>query len=354
MTVFETLKLYCELPGPGGREERVHNLLLERWRAQVGAAWITPVGNFIAHVGGEGPRLMIVGHGDEIGFAVKYISPDGFVYFTTGQREAGGRPDLRGMYFNPMGQPALVVGRDVLVPGIFATLTGHILSLEQRNKLALDWNDLFVDVCMSSRAEVEAVGIQIGDRVIWNPPTRQSGKFYYGKAMDNRVSLALMEALLTRLDKSRLQYDLYLGSTVMEEGGLYGANSINRETNCEYAIAVDTGLSGDVPGVDPRDVSTRLGAGPILIHKDLYGYSFRLNNQIMDVAQEASIPIQNAVHGIYGTDSGALLREGVAASAIGVPTRYTHSPFEMVNADDLETTVKLLLAFLYTPMGKPT
>ncbi|MHB8624808.1 MAG: M42 family metallopeptidase [Aggregatilineales bacterium] len=345
--MFETLKLLCELPGPGGREERVHNLLAQRWKAHSEWTKITPVGNLIVHIGGQGPRLLLVGHGDEIGFAVKYISPEGFIYFTTGQREASGRPDLRGMYFTPMGQPALVIGREALVPGVFATLTGHILSVDQRAKTALDWNDLFVDVFMGSRREVEAAGLHIGDRVIWNPPTRQSGKFYYGKAMDNRVALAVMDALLDRLDTSRLQFDLYLGSTVMEESGLYGAESINDEIKCELAIAVDTGLSGDVPGVDPRDVSTRLGGGPILIHKDLYGYNFNLNNRLIDTAHAASIPLQHAVHGIYGTDAGMLVRRGAAASAIGVPTRYTHSPLETVHADDLDSTLNLLLAFLY-------
>jgi endoglucanase len=349
ITMFDILKQLCEMPGPGGREERVHGFLLERWRQRAESIWLTPVGNLIARVGGQGPRLMLVGHGDEIGFTVKYISPEGFLYFTTGQRELSGKPDLRGVYFTPMGQPALVVGREALVSGVFATLTGHILTTDQRHKLALDWNDLFVDVFLSSRAEVEAAGLQIGDRILWNPPTRQAGKFYYGKAMDNRVALALVDVLLSRLDKSRLRYELYIGSTVMEESGLYGAESINREVRCEYAIALDTGLSGDVPGVDPRDVSTRIGGGPILIHKDLYGYNFRLNNRLIDAAQSAGVPLQHGAYGIYGTDAGALIREGVAAAAVGVPTRYTHSPFETVHADDLEATLNLLLAFLYQP-----
>jgi putative aminopeptidase FrvX len=347
--VFDSLKMLCEMPGPGGREERVHGLLAERWRPHTESIRLSPVGNLVAHIGGRGPRLMLVGHGDEIGFAIKHISPEGFLYFSTGQRESSGRPDLRGIYFTPMGQPALVVGREALVPGIFATLTGHVLSIDQQQKTRLDWNDLFIDVFLGSRAEVEAHGLQIGDRVIWNPPTRQAGKIYYGKAMDNRVALVLMDALLTRLDVSRLAYDLYLGSTVMEESGLYGAQSINREMSCEYAISLDVGLSGDVPGVDPRDVSTRLGGGPILVHKDLYGYSFRLNNGLIDAAQAASIPLQHAVFSIYGSDSGALIREGVAASLLAVPCRYTHSPFEMVHADDLEATLNLLLSFLYRP-----
>jgi endoglucanase len=168
--------------------------------------------------------------------------------------------------------------------------------------------------------------------------------------MDNRVALAMMDEMLNRVDVARLQYDLYFGSTVQEESGLYGAHSINREANCEYAISLDTGLSGDVPGVDARNVSTRLGAGPILIHKDLYGYHHVLNNRITDAASEAGIPLQHAVYSIYGTDSGALIREGVAAAAVVVPTRYTHSPFETVHADDLEATVALLLEFLYRPL----
>lgn len=349
MTMYAILKELCEIPGPGGREERVHQWCYDRWQGQVESIHISPAGNLLAKAGGQGPRLMLVGHGDEIGFAVKYISEDGFIYFTSGQRDSG-RPDLRGPYFTPMGQPALVIGREALVPGIFATLTGHILTQEQRSKTQLDWNDLFVDVHLGSREAVHAAGIRVGDRIVWDVPTRQQGKFYFGKAMDNRVSLALMDAVLADLDRDRLQYELYLGSTVMEESGLYGAQSINRDVQCEYAIALDTGLAGDVPGVDPRNVSTRLGAGPTLIHKDLYGYNFRLNNRLIDTAAEAGIPLQEAVFGFYGTDAGALVREGVAASALVVPSRYTHSPFETIHADDLEAARDLILAFLYRPL----
>lgn len=348
--MFEILKKYCEIPAPGGYERRIHRVIQQDWQPYVQESHITPVGNFIAHVGGTGPRLMLVGHGDEIGFTVKYISPEGFIFFNSGQRDMTGTPDLRGSYFTPMGQQALIVGRDVQVEGVFATLTGHILTPQQRQKTALDWNDMFVDVFLPDRAAVLEAGIKIGDRIVWNPPTRQHGRYYTGKAMDNRVSLALMDALLKRLEPERLKFDLYLGSTIQEESGLYGAQSINREVGCTYAISLDTGLSGDVPGVDPRDVSTVLGKGPILIQKDLYSYDLLLNYHIEDAAKAAGIPLQHAAYTIYGTDSGALLREGVAAAAITVPTRYTHSPFETVHADDLDATVDLLLQILYSPM----
>lgn len=348
--MFETLKRYCEIAAPGGLERRIHNVIQADWKPYVQSSHITPVGNYVAHVGGQGPRMMLVGHGDEIGFTVKYISPEGFVFFNSGQRDMTGKPDLRGAYFTPMGQRALIVGRETTLEGVFATLTGHILSPEQRNKTTLDWNDMFVDVFLPDRDAVQEAGIRIGDRIVWNSVTRQHGRYYTGKAMDNRVSLALIDAILKRLDPSKLAFDLYVGSTIQEESGLYGAQSINREVNCTYAISLDTGLSGDVPGVEPRDVSTVLGKGPILIHKDLYSYDLELNQHIEDSALNADLPLQHAAYTIYGTDSGALLREGVAATAVTVPTRYTHSPFETVHADDLDATVELLLQVLYRPL----
>jgi endoglucanase len=348
--MFETLKHFCEIPAPGGREDLIHEPLAQRWKPLVEQTTITPVGNLIAHVGGHGPKLMLVGHGDEIGFTVKAITSDGFLFITSGQRDDRMRPDLRGSYFTPLGQPALVIGRSARVPGVFATLTGHILTAEQRQKTLLDWNDLWIDVFMSSADEVRAAGIEIGDRVVWNPPTRQHGKLVTGKAMDNRVSLLLMDEILRRCDRMRLCYDLYLVSTVQEEAGLIGATSINQSVGADYALALDTGLSGDVPGVDQRDVSSRLGAGPILIHKDLYSYDWRQNNRLIDAAEAAGIKLQHAAYSVYGTDAGALIRAGAAASALVVPTRYTHSPFETVHLDDLEAAINVVLAFLYRPL----
>lgn len=347
--MFDFLKELCEIAAPGGYERRVHQVIADRWQNRVVQSTITPVGNYIARVGGDGHKLLLVGHGDEIGFTVKHISEDGFIFFNSGQRQSD-KPDLRGSYFNPMGQKALVVGQNVVLNGVFATLTGHILTPAQRNKTDLDWNDLFVDVFLPSREAVETQGIKIGDRIVWNPTFTQHGDYLTGKAMDNRVSLAVMDALLDRIDPTQLKVDLYFGSTIQEESGLYGAQSINRQINASYAIAIDTGLSGDVPGVNPLDVSTRLGHGPAIIHKDLYSYDVPLTQHIVDRANTAQIPIQHAAYAIYGTDAGALIREGVASSAIVVPTRYTHSPFETIHASDFNALVDLLLDIVYHPL----
>jgi len=328
--------------------DKSQNFLAERWRAHTTNLEITKVGNLIAHIGGNGPHLMIAAHADEICFVVKHVSDDGFLWITTGQRDAELRPSQRGPVFLPWGHPALVMTATGCVEGFFATLTGHVLTAEQRAKDRPDWADIFVDVGATGRNDVEARGIQVGDRVIWNPRTRCMGSLVYGKAMDDRVGLAIMDRLLAVMDRERLVYDVTYVSTIQEEPGLIGAESAARASGCEMAIVVDVGLAGDVPGVDPRDVSARLGAGPTLVHKDNVAYSRPLSLALTRAAKSAKIPIQPVVFSAYGSDAGAFMRQGVEAALVAVPTRYTHSPFEMIHLGDVELTIQLLKTFLET------
>jgi endoglucanase len=347
--MYELLKTLCELPGPGGDEGPVQRFVAERWQSRVDGLEFNPVGNLLARVGGTGPRLLIAAHADEINFVVRHISDDGFVWIASGGRDMEQRPSLRGSRFLPWGHPALILTTTGSVDGFFATLTGHVLTPEQRAKTNPDWDDIFVDMGALNRSEAEARGVQVGDRVIWNPPTRRVGSLVYGKAMDDRVGLAIMDRLLDVLDRDKLAYDLTYASTVQEELGLIGAESAAAQSGCEMAIAVDIGLAGDVPGVDPRHVSARLGGGPVIVHKDLVAYSRSLTLALTEGAKAAGIPVQPAVYTLYGSDAGAFIRHGLQAALVVVPTRYTHSPFETLHLDDAERTVSLLKQFLETP-----
>jgi endoglucanase len=344
--MYELLKTLCELPGPGGDERLVQDFLAERWGPRVESLSVNGVGNLTARVGGQGRRLMIAAHADELCFVVKSIDDDGYLWIASGERDIDQRPSLRSSVFLPWGHPARVVTTQGLVDGIFATLTGHVLNAVQRAKTQPDWEDIFVDIGAASRAEAMERGVRVGDRVIWNPPTRRMGDLVYGKALDDRVGLAIMDRLLDVLDRDRLAYDLTFVSTVQEEIGLIGAESAARQSGCEMAISLDIGLAGDVPGVDPRDVSARLGEGPTVVHKDLYAYNRDLTLALIRTAESAGIPVQPAVFGVYGSDSGAFTRHGLQAALVVVPTRYTHSPFEMLHLKDVEWTVQLLKRFL--------
>lgn len=347
--MFEVVKEFTERACPIGHEEEFNRWLMARWEPYVETARLTPIGNYIARVGGSGPRVLLIAHSDEIGFAVRAIDDRGFIRLASGQRDPVGRPFQRGPYFLPLGHPALILGDGEPIEGVFATATGHLLTPQQQEQFRLEWKDVFIDIGATSRAEVETLGVRIGSRIIWNPPTRRRGKVIYGKAMDDRGALAILETFLKALDRTRLTCEIWVASSVMEEMGTIGAASVNQEVGAAYAIALDVGLVGDIPTVDPLDVTPRLGAGPIIVQKDLLSYTRSLTRAIEGAAEHARIPFQRAVYNLYGSDAGELIKHGVAAALIAYPTRYTHSPFEMVHEDDLLATVALLHAVVASP-----
>jgi endoglucanase len=340
-----TLIELMELPGPTGQEEPVLAWCRERWSRLGAEVTATPIGNVLGRIAGSGPRLLIQAHADEIGFVVKSIDERGFLWLADGQ--AGSRR----MHFRfPVGQPALVIGAERHVEGVFAAVTGHMVSTLTDDSPRLDANDLFVDLGVRSRADAESAGAHVGAGVIWNPPARRLGQRVIGKAIDDRVGLALMTHLLERLNPARLVYDLTLAATVQEEIGLVGALSLGRPGEYDLAIAVDNGPVADYPGLDPRELPLRLGEGPALIYKDNWThYDRRVIERMRAVGAEHGIALQSGVYQGFGSDGAALIRAGLPSALLAIGTRYTHSAFEMADLGDVEAASELLLHFVETP-----
>lgn len=345
---FESLKRICEITGPIGYPDEMNAYLREAW-GPLGDVTETPVGNVIAHVGGRGPKLLLDAHSDEIGYVVRTISPDGFLWITTAQRVV--RPKLAMSELLMLGQPAIVVGRGGRkVEGVFATVTGHVATPDQRAKQEHDYNDLFVDIGARSKAEALSWGVTPGSLIVWNPPTRRmrpDGKLIYGKALDARMGLHIATEVARRADRGKLRFDLYLGSSVQEENGLIGAESLIRHADFAQAISIEVGLAGDIPLVDPRELAVALGQGPVLVYKDASVHHDRhLTERLADLAEARGIPYQLAAYPQFGNNAKEFIAAGVPAAMITPPTRYTHSPFEMCHEDDVEHAVRLLVAYL--------
>jgi tetrahedral aminopeptidase len=342
--MYDLVKTLCELPGPIGHEEPVQDWIAERWG---GFAEVqrTRVNNVLAKVGGSGRKLAIMAHADEICFMIKSISDDGFLHIWPYYGEPRGVPPR---WVMPLNQPALVVTSSGNIEGVFATASGHVAGNRDDPNFRFGWNDWFIDIGVSSRAEAEALGIHAGCRAIWNPPVRRSGAHnIVGKAMDDRAALAIAtlagERLAARTD---LAYEVWLVSTVQEENGLLGASSVADSLDLDLCINLDVGLTGDIPGPDKRDFPCRLGAGPVVVYQDVTAhYSRVLSNRLVEIAGEHQIPVQRAIYQNYGSDAAALLKRGIEAALLTYPTRYTHSPIETVNEVDLIHCVDLLVEF---------
>ena len=340
--MFELIKTLTELPGPVGQEGLVLEQVRTLWESGGATVEQTQIGNLLGRVGGQGPKLLLVAHADELCYLVRSIDEAGFLWLARGQswtREASRRTNF-------MGQRVQVLAPTGSIPGVIATVTGHAgqLFLEEPSKLT--WNDFWVDTGLS-RDELLESGVTPGTRVIWDTPTTQMGSHIVGKALDDRVPLAILTELLQQIDPTELSWNLTLACTVQEEVGLIGAAALGSVEEFDAAIAIEIGLAGDVPGIAERDLPLKLGAGPILIHKDAgVHYDHTLTQQLVQVAQEASIPIQHAVFGSYRSDGVALMQADIPSALIAFPGRYTHSPFETGHLADIEAMVQWLHAFV--------
>jgi endoglucanase len=341
--VFELIKALTELTGPVGQEREVLDYIEPLWQAAGAETERTRIGNLVARSGGRGRKLLLAAHADELCYLVRSIAPGGFLYLANGQGWER-KTSLRNWF--AVGQPVRVLARSGVIPGVLAAATGHIATLALPEPSELTWNDFWVDTGLT-RDELIRRGVTPGTRVIWDAATRQLGQHVVGKALDDRVPLAVITEVLRRVPLAQRAWDLTLACTVQEEIGLIGAFALAAREQFDAAIVVEIGLAGDIPTVDERAIPLRLGAGPVLVHKDaLVHYDHALTSALEQVAAQAGITIQHAIFGSFGSDGAALMKADVPAAMVAFPARYTHSPFETGHLADIEALTDWLCAFV--------
>ena len=343
--LFTLIKELTELPGPIGQEAAVLDHIEQLWRAAGAPTERTRTGNVLARAGGTGKKLLLVAHADELCYLVRAIDEDGFLWLANGQ--AWSRTTSIRNWFT-VGQRVLVMGRNTFVPGVIGSATGHLASFALPEPTELTWNDFWVDTGLT-RAELLAQGVTPGTRVIWDQQTTQQGQHVVGKALDDRVPLAVITEVLRRVPPAERRWELTLACSVQEEIGLIGAYALAARERGEFdaAIAVEIGLAGDIPGVGQNAIPLRLGSGPVLVHKDaLVHYDHALTAALERVASAHGIPIQHAIFGSFGSDGRALQQADVPAAMVAFPARYTHSPFETGHLGDIEALTAWLCAFV--------
>jgi endoglucanase len=330
----------CAVPAPSGAEAELADLLHRRWEPRCEEVRRDAVGNVIARVGGAGTRVLVQAHMDQVGYLIRHVTEEGFLLLDGAQGDRRTGPERR----HPVGQPVRALARDgSWVEGLLAAASGHVLTAAQREEHRLGYDDFWVELGLASREAVLDAGLHVGAPVVFAGPTRRVGELLVGPSMDDRVGLAIMDALLDALDGRALGCELWLAATVQEENGLHGARALAHAERFDAAIALDVGLVGDIPAVEEREHATRLGAGPIAVHRDTgIVYDRVLTQQLLRVAETAAIPAQDGLFAGYGSDGLTLAESGTPTALLTVPTRYTHTAFETVHPQDLALTVDLL------------
>jgi len=293
----------------------------------------------IAHIPGEGEKLVVFGHADEIAYYVLSITDKGFLHISKGRANKISYP------YTLVGQKALVLGDEGDIRGAFVSASGHILKADERDRPLEPW-DVLVDVGADDREEVEELGVHVGSPIIWNPKTERLGNKVFGKAMDDRFTYPVMIELARRVQDDNLNYDLYLASTVMEELGLRGAQELAGHA-FDISIALDIGIAGDYPPLHEDRMPVKLGGGPVIVYRDAaIHYNLEVINELRKVSDNNGIPYQHGIFEHYGSDSISMIAGGAKPNLLCVPCRYSHSPIEMIHLKDMENIVRLLHSFV--------
>jgi len=341
---FEFLQALVAAPSPSGYEQpaqRIFRGYISDFCRVTGDV-LGNVTGFIPAGGKEPPKAMIVGHSDEIGFQVRFIDDNGFLYFAA---IGGVDPHLT------PGQRVEIHGAKGPVPGVIGKKPIHLMDAKDRETLVKLENQ-YIDIGAASKQEAETL-IRVGDPVTFAVGlTRLHGDRIASRGFDDKAgSFVVAEVLRTIAGKKsrKLPVDLYGVSSVQEEVGLRGGTTSSYAVNPDIGICVEVDFCTDQPDVERKyhgDVA--LGKGPILPRgANINPALFEL---LADTASREKIPVQfSGIPKASGTDANVMQisRGGVATALVKIPLRYMHTPVEVLSLADLENAVRLVAATLY-------
>ncbi|MFD2630522.1 M42 family metallopeptidase [Oceanobacillus kapialis] len=340
----ELLKKLTDLNGPCGHEQHVAYFIKDYVKDKVDHVEIDRVGNVIARKTGTkpGPKVLLTAHMDEVGFIVKKIEDNGFLRF----EKLGGHDDRI-----LLTQEVKVLGRDAELDGVIGTISAHFVKFEDPTKVRRH-PQLYIDIGARSKQEALEMGVEVGTPVTYAPNLKWVGpeenKLARGKSLDDRSGCAVLLSILEDLDEKEFAGETVFLFTVQEEVGLRGAQAAINKLEVDAAIAVDTTAVSDTPE-DIMDQSLKLGGGTGIKVMDFSLLVQRtMKEKLLNIAKANAIPYQLEVFPGIGTDGGAiaLADKGVPTGVLSIPSRYTHSPVELVSLQDLEATKELAKAFL--------
>ena len=334
---LQMFKQLTEFPAVSGFERELRQLVKEKMSAYTNEFVQDRLGSLFGVLRGEesGPKMMVAGHFDEVGFMVTGITEQGLVLF----QPLGG-------WFSQvvLAQRLHIITDDGPITGVVGSTPTHLLSPEQRNK-PVDIRSMYIDIGADDRSEAESLGIHPGLQIVpvceFTPMANP--KKIMAKAWDNRYGVGLAIELLQALHGETLGGTVYSGATVQEELGLRGARTAAQMIQPDLFFGLDCSAANDMTG--DRNAFGHIGKGALLRIYDPTMFTHRgMVEYIQDTASTHHIPVQYFVSQ-GGTDAGAVHLNGIGvpSTVIGICARYIHTSSSIIHTDDYDAAKELLI-----------
>ena len=328
------------IPSPTGFAERAVEYTEKGLAAIEGISlWKTRKGALIAKIPGKrsnAPRALTA-HVDTLGAMVKEIKPNGRLKLTR----------IGGILWNSVeteGCTLFTNQGETIRGSLLATkASGHVFGGQAISELKREENNMEVrlDVRTSSREETEALGIQVGDFVAFDPRVEVNNGFVRSRYLDDKACVACVVAAVKAMLEAGLHpaQDTYLHISNYEEVGHSPADGLPAEL--AELLVVDMAAVGEGQTSDEFHAT--------LCVKDSGGpYHHGLSQRLREIAQAHDIPYKVDIYPSYNSDGGALFKDSdVAVALIGPGIDASHN-YERTHVDALLATARWVLAYLIT------
>ena len=320
--MIDLLKKLMFTPGISGREDKVREVIKKEIEPYCDEITVDNIGNLIARKKGNGKKIMLCAHMDEIGFLVTNISDSGLIYAAS----VGAINYLASSFTEVVSENGV---HGVLVP----SCKEGIPSAE----------DTYIDIGAKDKKSAEKK-VQVGEFFTLEPKLRHLlGNRYVGRPFDDRIGCAILIEALKSIKKP--QNDIYFVFCTQEEVGSRGSKPASYNVAPDIGLAYDITATGEKPGGFKIDL--KLGGGcAIKIRDNNVMCSKDIVDNLRKIAKESKIKYQDEILTFGGTDTSSMqvTGKGARVSAISVPTAFLHTGVEMIDMADAKEAVKLTVA----------
>ncbi len=336
----DTLELFrnlTELQGAPGNEHAVRSFMKQELTKYADEIIQDNLGGVFGVKKGDenGPKVMVAGHMDEVGFMVTQITKNGMIRFQT----------LGGWWSQVLlAQRVQVMTDNGPVVGVIGSIPPHNLTDAQRQK-PMEIKNMLIDIGADDREDAEKIGIKPGQQIVPLTPftPMANEKKILAKAWDNRYGCGLSIELLKELQGEKLPNQLFSGATVQEEVGLRGAQVAANMIKPDIFYALDASPANDASG--DKEEFGQLGQGALLRIFDRSMITHQgMKDFVLDTAESNNIPYQYFISQ-GGTDAGRvhLSNNGVPSAVVGICSRYIHTSASIIHVDDYAAAKELIV-----------
>lgn len=302
--------------------------------------WAKPTvdekGNIILEFGKGDKHIAFVAHMDEVGFQVDSILNDGRLAL----KEIGG-------FFNWVweGHSALVHLDNKDINAVFEPRDNYL----QENKRHITGHSLLVNAGFTSKQEALLAGVKPKQTTVTMPKKmiRLSDSKATARGFDDRVGCAALLMALENINPNTIPYKVSFIWTVGEETGLVGstfAEQFMKDVSVGYPI--DTYVSSDAPMESKIFGYCPLGKGAIVRVLESVNFVSRENlTYLQKLANNKNIKLQYGMTA-GGTDGQGFLANGIPSVPLSWPGRYSHSPIEVMDFNDMKSLTQLINAII--------